>query len=163
MLQKTWNVSLWKKMWLIPTTSVFKCGTMCLLSRKESTICSVFGTALVINCLHDCNATDKTRVCSSVFIRSLTRHFRISFTTLCKRMFTLFSLSINSNEEPWIWMPTSSLSKLSSAFTTYVVNTSNLNSSGAQKARKMKACFIIWSEAITVSTATLVATVIEFG
>ena len=112
------NFSSVEIMFVIPTARVFKCGTICLLPPTESRLRKVSGIASWMYWLHDPIATQATRACSLASIWSLTKRLTISCTTLCKRMLTSSSFSISNKEDPWIWMPMSSSSNSSSAFTT---------------------------------------------
>ena len=112
------NFSSVETMFVIPTARVFTCGTICLLPPTESLLRRVSGIASWMYCLHDPIATQATRACSLASIWSLTKRLTISCTTLCKRMLTSSSFSSSNREDPWIWMPMSSLSNSPSAFTT---------------------------------------------
>ena len=113
------NFSSVEIMFVIPAARVFKCGTICLLPHTESSPRGISGIASWMYWLYDFIATQATRAFSLASIRSLTKCLTISCTTLCKRMLTeSSSFPISNSEDPWIWMPISSSSNSSSAFTT---------------------------------------------
>ena len=113
------NCSSVEIMFVIPTARVFKCGTICLLPHTESSPRGISGIASWMYWLYDFIATQATRAFSLASIWSLTKCLTISCTTLCKRMLTeSSSFPISNSEDRWIWMPISSSSNSSSAFTT---------------------------------------------